>query len=273
MQYLTGKEIQRALLEMLVVFNDICDREGLRYSLIGGTLLGAVRHKGFIPWDDDVDLGMPRPDYERFISLCKTGRLPEGYSVTTVTGDWQHPVLVKLCNESIGVEVPWQGGNGFLWLDILPIDGLPNDDIELRGRYSSAEKLRRLILFCTADRHQGTTGLKCLFKSFLVPLANLLGLLTWSGKRLDLLGKRTAFGETPWVGAFTWGLYGSGERYQIRGWEKMTRLDFEGLKLPVIGCWDDYLHGIYGDYMQLPPEDQRITHGMKAWKVDIEERK
>ena len=69
--YLTPNEIKAEELAMLVEFEDLCRREGLRYSLAGGTLLGAVRHKGFIPWDDDIDVSMPRPDFDRLVALAR----------------------------------------------------------------------------------------------------------------------------------------------------------------------------------------------------------
>ena len=72
--YLTPNEVKAEELAMLVEFGDLCKREGLRYSLAGGTLLGAVRHKGFIPWDDDIDVSMPRPDFDSLVraqGLCR----------------------------------------------------------------------------------------------------------------------------------------------------------------------------------------------------------
>lgn len=71
--YLTPNEVKAEELAMLVEFGDLCKREGLRYSLAGGTLLGAVRHKGFIPWDDDIDVSMPRPDFDSLVALRAQG--------------------------------------------------------------------------------------------------------------------------------------------------------------------------------------------------------
>ena len=264
---LNAKEIKAELLAMLTEFDALCKREGLRYSLAGGTLLGAVRHKGFIPWDDDIDLAMPRPDYERLVKIARGGRLPKGFDLAPMTGSWDHPVFVKFLNPSIEVEVRYQDGEKQLWLDVLPIDGLPDDIDEVARLYRLAEKCRRVIAFCIADSHQGKTGLKRLLKPLLVPIANAAGLRERAGERLDLLGKRIGFGETPWVGALSWGLYGAGERYPISGWDEMVEVEFEGKKFPSIGCWDEYLHGIYGDYMQLPPVEKRVNHEMKAWRV------
>ena len=266
--YLTHQEIQAEELAMLVEFDAFCRREGLRYSLAGGTLLGAVRHKGFIPWDDDIDLTMPRPDYERLITLGKAGRLPSGLSIAPFSGDWDYPVFIKLLNQSIAVDAHYEGGVGSLWLDILPIDGLPDSSHELVAIYRETSRLQKLIMFCRADPSQGKTGLKRLLKPVLVPLANAAGTLSRSAKQLDSLGKMVRFNETSWAGCVAWGLYGCGERYSIAGWDNVIKLDFEGHEFPAIRCWDEYLHGIYGEYMQLPPVEKRITHEMKAWRVD-----
>ena len=252
---------------MLVEFDAFCKREGLLYTLAGGTLLGAVRHKGFIPWDDDIDLHMPRPDFERLVVLAREGKLPHGCTVEPYSGDWNYPVFVKLLNSSVAVDAHYEDGTGSLWLDINPIDGLPDSTHELETIYREASKLQKLIMFCRADPSQGKTGLKRLLKPILVPLANAAGLLPRTARRLDSLGNRYGFGETPWVGCVTWGLYGSGERYPISGWDEMVEVEFEGKKFPSIGCWDEYLRGIYGDYMQLPPVEKRVTHELKAWRI------
>lgn len=266
-KYLTPEEIKSELLAMLIEFDGFCAKEGLKYSLIGGTLLGAVRHKGFIPWDDDIDLGMPRPDYERLISLGKDRQLPGGFSIMPFSGDWNHPVFIKLLNDGIEVDARYENGVGCLWLDINPVDGLPDDSGELDNVYRRATRLQKLITFCKADSRQGKTFAKRVFKRFLVPLANNVGLLPLAVRELDCLGKRYEFGETPWAGCLAWGLYGPGERCPLSGWEKMAHFEFEGREFPGVGCWDEYLHGIYGDYTQLPPVEKRATHEMKAWRI------
>ena len=260
-------EIRAAQLDMMAEFDALCAREGLRYSLAGGTLLGAVRHKGFIPWDDDVDLSMPRPDFERLVALGEAGRVPQGFALAPFSGDWSCPVFLKFLDEHIEVDARYESGVGHLWLDVIPIDGLPDDAGELEPIYTKAAALRRAAALCKANPREGTTGAKRLLKRVLVPLAKAAGVLPRVAGSLDALARCFEFGETPWVGCVAWGLYGPGERYTLSGWEHMERVEFEERAFPAIGCQDEYLRGIYGDYKQLPPEGERVSHEIEAFRV------
>lgn len=126
-------------------------------------------------------------------------------------------------------------------------------------------------MFCKADLKEGKTTFKRVLKRFLVPMANSTGVLSRAVSELDSIGSSCAFGSTPWVGCTAWGLYGPGERYPYSGWENTVEFEFEGQRLKAISTWDAYLSGLYGNYMKLPPEDKRVTHEIKAWRIEHEE--
>lgn len=265
--YLSHVEVQQELLNLLVELDLFFRTEGLRYSLCGGTLLGAVRHKGFIPWDDDIDIAMPRPDFERFLVLANNGALPSERSLETIPLNGGPALLAKYVNQTVAVKERYISNVSHLWIDVLPVDGLPSNSREVVRIYRCARIYRRLIRFCRANENDG----KNLFTKFAhkigSPAARRLGIEQVIAKRIDSLSRKYDFGSTGYAGIITWGLYGAGERYPDKAFDSLAEVDFEGRKFPAISCFDAYLSGIYGDYMQLPPEDKRETHEAIVWRI------
>ena len=248
------KKIQLAILDEI---DSYCITEGLRYSLAYGTLIGAVRHKGFIPWDDDIDLLMPRPDYDRFLNsfhseLCKVWDL--SHSNTCVE------TFAKVCrNDTVMVD---RNLGRALWgvnVDIFPIDGAP--DPGLADHYASMcreyEWIARLCPFyqvVTKDKSRWFIKY-CLKRLRYLHLGKCVDIKT--AINADL--RSHCFDVSPLAGAY-FGDDGIREFMPREWFESYSQWEFEGKCYPVIAHYDDYLHRLYGDYMELPPEEQRISH-------------
>lgn len=244
--------------ELLAVLDSLCRAEGIRYFLLGGSALGAVRHGGFIPWDDDIDVGMPRPDYERFLRLA-SDRLPGHLFL-------QHHGSESLCllgfaklrdNRTVFRETAFAAldiHHG-VYIDIFPLDGGPADQKKAK-RLLRRMKWYRFILL---NRHTDLIRKKSRLAGCALSIASLLYSDARCYRRLDALCKSYSYEEAPcianWHGA--WGvrevvprdLFGEG-----------IRVPFEDLMCPVPSDVDGYLHSLYGDYRTLPPADQRVSH-------------
>lgn len=246
------EELHLLQLDMMDSFDSICRKNGLTYFLAGGTLLGAIRHKGFIPWDDDVDLSMPRPDYERLIKLFD--EKPEEFGYLSVDhirnkSDYVLP-FARIVNSNTSV-TRGNKDEGGLFIDIFPIDGFGNDKEEAQkligafndrgcriGRsfwkwdeLSVKSKLVKVIYICL--------GREKLYRSMVKDLC------------------KNNFYESEYIGS-TFGLRGKKEIIERHTFEKTMDFPFEDriYKGPV--GYDQYLKQMYGDYMELPPIEKRV---------------
>lgn len=265
MKELTLAEIHKELLEMLSHIDDFCRRNSIRYSLGGGTLLGAIRHKGFIPWDDDVDIMMPRPDYDRFLALYNQDNSSPYRCINYVRNDriryakaWAkvHHTGTK-CIE-LKEKADFRYG---LNIDVFPIDGLPRD----------INECRRFLKRCSSIKHRlkmSNIHLTDYDKEISIPkfaISKVVPTKIWK-KLSDKLSRRYSYETSEYAGAST-GSYGMLERYKKSLFEEYIELPFEDRRFMSIKGYDAYLSQHYADYMQLPPENERVTHNIKVYYI------
>lgn len=265
------KEIQSVSLEILKKIADICDQEGLKYSLAWGTLIGAVRHKGYIPWDDDVDIQMPRPDYERlkeFFNKNADALYPLRLFDNSVNG---YPyMLARVSNDDYVIDTINEKPCGMgIFVDIYILDGT-GDTYEDAWNYASKTcKYPRLIFLSTRKYyHFGTTKgfLKRLFKVFVFIYAKIMGKEYFERKLLSIISQKP-YDQKDYVGCVSWCERPKYAVIKKSEFEDMIDFQFENYKFKGPREYDKYLRIWYGDYMQLPPEKERIYHHLyKAYK-------
>lgn len=268
MKKLSLKEIHQRELKMLVEFDSFCKDNKLNYSLAGGTLLGAVRHKGFIPWDDDIDVCMPRKDFEVFINKYKDiGNDFEVKSIELKNGLMPFAKLVDKKTFVVNALVEDETAlDKQLWIDIFPIDGLPDNIDEVRMIYRKVSIYRKIMGLSHARIGRGRNYIHMLGKAFLKPIAYLYGMKR-AAEKIEKIARSYPYDNYNYVGCISWGLYGIGERMKKSDFERKTQMEFEGKQFQVYSCWHEYLTGLYGDYMVLPPKEKRVTHENVVYEI------
>lgn len=254
-------EVQQELLVLLNVFDSFAKEHELRYSLDAGTLLGAVRHKGFIPWDDDLDVIMPRPDFEKMLTLTAT--LPTEFKLDWVKTDITSYPFAKLTNENIKIdEWKWADGVEYLWLDIFPADGMSENETENQNDYEMIRKLSKRKIFQTFP---SPSPLLNIIKTPLRFLMNL-SLPTHSiVEEITNIAKKHSFDGSSWCRDLVCA-DSPNARIRTSDFDNLIEIGFCDMQYPAIPHWDEYLTSQYGDYMQLPPEDKRTGHMIKAYR-------
>lgn len=262
--------LQSIQAKMLKVIADLCDSHGLRYYLASGTLLGAVRHQGPIPWDDDLDIQIPRPDFTKLLEILKSGVLPDNMEYSWLDANSHGVPFLKIyLKDSMVLESKLEKRHmtSKIWIDVFCIDGLPSSRRQLKRVYAISKFLRN-FLYTGIVKPSSVHGIEKLGTILVKPVSKGIGhhrIAVW----LDKFSQRYDFNASEMIGNLSWGEH-VGEAL-----EKIKYLPVEDLKFGeyVFHCpkgYDEHLNNLYGDYMTLPPENKRSSHLIGCYITDDE---
>lgn len=244
----------------------ICDAHGFKYYMLGGTMLGAIRHGGFIPWDDDIDLGMPREDYEAFLEIAPQ-ELPAHLKVVNYRNDPNYMYYITRIQDTQTRVVEERIGNDNKYtcasIDIFPIDGTPNNSLARKLYFFRVLYHRALMSLCykdSIDRKRKRSGKEKLLLWVMerIPVKKLTTPYKQKCK-IDKLLRRQKVEGSLYIGNIM-GAYRTREIVPADFYGEGAYYPFEDIELRGMAKADEYLTYTYGEYMRLPPEDQRKTH-------------
>ena len=242
------------ILQILLTVDRVCSEHGIRYNCWAGTMLGAVRHKGFIPWDDDMDICMPRPDYDRFMTHAREW-LPQHLEALSIETDENYPGgFGKVVDASTTlIERAHSDYVGGIYIDVFPIDGAPKAAWKQRLAVARYKSLDKLLYFLHRDPYKHGHGPK----AWPVLLIQRLFTHKWARRQLRAAYLAYDYEQSEYVLDYDDGIKGIITK-DILGTPQP--FDFEGHKVMGVEHYDEYLRAKYGDYMVVPPHDQQRQH-------------
>ncbi len=259
-------ETQEIILNILKPVYDHLNKYGLRYYISGGTLLGAVRHKGFIPWDDDLDIALPRKDYEKFLRTIERS-LPDYLKLETYRNTKKHHFyfaqIVDTRHELLRTGSTEKRKEN-VWIDIFPLDGAPGNAVKRYLHMAKFLHLRMMYHFSTIDKVNTERPNRPLSERIIIRFALITGFgrntspRRWLN-RIDRLLKKYPFDSSPYAGNYM-GQYKWKQLMPIECFGKGREYPFEDFKLKGPVDYDYFLKRIYGDYMKLPKDKDRNVH-------------
>lgn len=259
----TLDEVKRIQISVLDEVDLFCKNNGIRYFLIAGTLLGAVRHKGFIPWDDDIDICMLRKEYERFVSLYE-GKTTE-IMTSEKNGDYYYPFAKVVKRSTLTEEECDYSSTLGINIDVFQIDNIPDGEKARRKYYRNISRYRKLL------SRKVFWKTKHLFKKvLLLPYFLFHGSISkkQSINKMNVVASQYKDEMTQLRGCTIW-------NDDMRGivnsecFDDAVYLEFEHKKYPCPIGYKEWLSSKYGDYMKLPPESERAsTHKRRDFLLD-----
>lgn len=259
------KQIQAVQQDLIREVVRVCKKCGIHFNMVGGTMLGAIRHKGYIPWDDDADIGFLRTEYEKFREACKTELNHEKYYIQDLRDTkgyrWGYGKLRRKNTEFIrlGQEFfPFEKG---ISIDLMPFDNVPDEWMPRKIHFFRCFLYRKIFWSAVGSRTEKSPCKRAVYKIMsLLPMDAVIK----SYQRFIDSGQRK---RTRLVRILTFptpkGIYG----YERKWYTHLAKYRFGDMVLPGACDYDGYLHTKYGNYMELPPVEKRKTHPVSRLKL------
>lgn len=248
------RPLQLHILGNLMALDKVCREHQLRYFIVAGTMLGAVRHKGFIPWDDDLDVGMPRKDYDQLMAHAKEW-MPAPYEVVAYETDSTYPLpFAKIQDASTTLiermHLKYLGG---VYIDVFPLDGMTSNPIKRQWHLMRYFYYKRIIYFLCRDPYKHGHGPS----SWIPLLCRKFYTLPGVQGAMQKLQKAYDYDTADLIIDHDFGKRGIMPRH-VYG--QPTPIEFEGKTVMGVQQAHEYLTHLYGDYMVIPPGDKQKQH-------------
>ena len=259
----TLRRLQLTEIKALDEVKRICELHNLKYFLIAGTLIGAIRHKGFIPWDDDIDIGMMRSDYDKFLEYCKTDLDTQHFFLQTPStekGSADFELARIRINGTKYVESHRKGLNLHegIFVEVFPYDDLPDNNLHCRLYGDSFRLLKKAVGARMGYHYGGNSFIRKIiistaaFFTKFVPLPKMI-------EKVDKYHLKYQNPNSKWVFLIAGGTSYKKERHLRKTVTELGTAEFEGKQYPIPKDYDTFLTEQYGDYMTPPPEDKRAN--------------
>lgn len=266
MRQLNVEELKHTQLEILTYVADFCEQNGITYWIDSGTLLGAIRHGGYIPWDDDIDVGMLREDYDKFCECFNKGSGKYRVFCLENTPDF-YLSHAKVCDTTTVLYEPDENGLKLsVNIDIFVYDNAPEDDNDVRIMYDTRDKYRRIYEMQNYKMSASSNVVKNVLK-----LARSVIYRACCPNAIQKMvdnSKKHSKAESTRVGNFT--AYTRMTCHK-RVFDSFVDVGFEGRMYKAPVGYDEWLRSFYGNYMELPPVEKQVSHhSFKAFASDDE---
>lgn len=276
MRVITDIEIKQIELDMMLYIHEICRKNNLRYFICGGTLIGAIRHNGFIPWDDDIDINMPYEDYKQLVDLINKDNRYKIFSISDDGYYYYFGKLIdkrtKLIENRLDVQIDDMG----VYIDIFPLDGVPKEKKEAMCWYKEMHRYNVLLeSFALWGQYKCSffryiyRNIKYFFYDIRFPYYRIKGIQSIK-KKIEEKAHNYSFDQSDFVCSIG-GAYNEKEIYLKKFFETAVQVKFEGYLLNAPVGYHEFLTQMYGDYMQMPPKEKQVSnHDFEAYWRDEE---
>ena len=262
------KQIQAIQQDLIQEVARICRKCGIHFNMVGGTMLGAIRHKGFIPWDDDADIGFLRTEYEKFREACKSELNHEKYYMQDLRDTegyrWGYGKLRRKNTEFIRLNQEFMPYGQGISIDLMPFDNVPDSFLARRIHFFRCFLYRKLFWSEVGSRSEKNIWIRFLYKGMrLIPMKQIVK----SYQRFIDSGQKK---KTRLVRILTFPTPKKVYGYERRWYTQLQPYPFGEMMLPGAKDYDGYLQVKYGNYMELPPIEKRKTHPVSKLKLSEE---